>query len=539
MVRMHIIEVEAVHRGRERHLFALQGDLRLIDADAYLIPTDSYGSVEDHWAWAVGVDREGATRQLREQGRLLDEAGCVWVDDASAGPVLAVNVAGGNSDNDVASMVRRIGTSLEALEARALRTRFRARPLVAMPLVGVGRAGLGGRTGEVIAALLDAIGDHFGGSPAGGFDLVIVTRESSSIAALQHERRERFNATSTCVVPDWLQGLVAAGRAGELAVIFGAGASASLGLPMWDDLLKELLKLLNDPELSRMDLMGLDPTDAATLLIETGGKGWFIDALARLLTTPRHSLTHGLIANLRCPLTVTTNYDQAFELAAESITGSPVAVLPWDEDSGAGTRVLKLHGDLTRGQLVLSRDQFVAMHAFRRPLAGVLQSRMLIGHLLAVGTSMSDSTLVHAAEEFRALIGQTQGVNTSQGQPVAEARAGTVVLTSSDPARVRLLDRAFTVVEGDVEHGVRESARDVDVLLDWVAMQSSSDLSFALDARYRALLSPGDQDLAERLKSLVGDGPGAEDHSSRLRSSVDVYLASLGAIGVKHSSRIA
>ncbi len=65
---MHLSEVEAVSHGRARHLFALQGDLRLLDADAYLIPTDSYGSVEDHWAWAVGVDREGATRQLREQG---------------------------------------------------------------------------------------------------------------------------------------------------------------------------------------------------------------------------------------------------------------------------------------------------------------------------------------------------------------------------------------------------------------------------------------------------------------------------------------
>jgi hypothetical protein len=90
------------------------------------------------------------------------------------------------------------------------------------------------------------------------------------------------------------------------------------------------------------------------------------------------------------------------------------------------------------------------------------------------------------------------------------------------------------VVEGDAELGVRESARDVDVLLDWIAMQASSDLSFALDARYRALLSPADQNLAARLMSLAG----AEDHPSRLRSSVEAYLASLGATGVAPSSTI-
>jgi hypothetical protein len=397
-----------------------------------------------------------------------------------------------------------------------------------MPLVGVGRAGLGGRTGEVIASLLDAIGDHFDRSPAGGFDLVIVTRDSSSIAALQHERRTRFSATSTGVVADWLERAVAAGRAGELAVMFGAGASAALGLPMWDELLRELVRSLDDPGLSRMDLTGLDPTDAATLLIEAGGTVWFSDALARLLATPRHSLTHGLIANLRCPLTITTNYDQAFERAAEAITGSPIAVLPWDEDSGAGTRVLKLHGDLTRGQLVLSRDQFVAMQAFRRPLAGVLQSRMLIGHLLAVGTSMSDSTLVHAAEEFRALIEQAPRPGAASDSSPERAKAGTVVLTASDPARVRLLQRSFEVIEGDTRLGVRESARDVDVLLDWVAMQSSNDLSFALDSRYRAILSPADQALAATLSELAGAGGMEGRPESELRQSLWTYLRSLG-----------
>ena len=457
--------------------------------------------------------------------------GCAWVDGAPAGLVLALDVAGSTDANDVSSMIRRLTSALDALESRGLVSDLRARPLVAMPLIGVGRAGLGGRTGEVISALLGAIADHFDRSPSGGFDLAIVTRDSSSIAALQHARRARFVAVAGGSTPQWLDRIVAAARKGELAVMFGAGASASLGLPMWNGLLARLVESLDDPSLGEMDLTGLDPVDAATLLIEAGGAAWFAAALARLLATPRHSLTHGLIANLRCPLTITTNYDQGFELAAESITGIPVAVLPWDGDPGGGPRILKLHGDLTRGQLVLSRDQFVAMHAFRRPLAGVLQSRMLIGQLLAVGTSMSDATLVHAAEEFRALIEQAHGPGAASDSPPERATAGTVVLTGSDPARVRLLERSFCVVEGDNDRGILESARDVDVLLDWVAMQTSSDLSFALDSRYRAILSPADQSLAETLSALAGAGAMEGRPESELHQSLVTYLQSLGIDG--------
>ena len=543
MANVNLRDLEHVCLGRDRHCFALQGDLGLLAADTYLIPTDSYGRVEDHWEWAVGHDEHGRTRQLHDAAALLATRGFAWVDGTPAGSVLALNVAGGTTVNDVASMIRRLTAALDALESGGLVSEFRARPLVAMPLIGVGQAGLGGRTGEVISALLGAIGDHFDRTPAGGFDMAIVTRDPSSIAALQHARRGRFVQRSASTTPEWLDRIVRSAREGALAVIFGAGASASLGLPMWNELLARLVESLDDPTLAEMDLTGLDPVDAATLLIEAGGAVWFAAALARLLGTPRHSLTHGLIANLRCPLTITTNYDQAFEIAAQSITGLPLSVLPWDSDSGDGPRILKLHGDLSRGQLVLSRDQFVAMHAFRRPLAGVLQSRMLIGQLLAVGTSMSDATLVHAAEEFRALIEQAQRSGAASGSltgaspdsacdsSTERAKAGTVILTASDPARVRLLERSFSVVEGDDHRGILESARDVDVLLDWMAMQTSSDLSFALDPRYRAILSPSDQALAAALSALAGSEIVAGIPDSTLSQSLATYLRSLGIEG--------
>jgi hypothetical protein len=144
---------------------------------------------------------------------------------------------------------------------------------------------------------------------------------------------------------------------------------------------------------------------------------------------------------------------------------------------------------------------------------------------------MSDATLVHAAEEFRALIEQAHRPGAASDSPPERAEAGTVVLTASDPARVRLLQRSFEVIEGDTRLGVRESARDVDVLLDWVAMQSSSDLSFALDSRYRAILSPADQSLAETLSALAGAGAMKGSPESELSQSLGAYLRSLGIDG--------
>ena len=47
MPNVNLRDVEPVRLGRDRHCFALQGDLGLLDADVYLVPTDSYGTVED------------------------------------------------------------------------------------------------------------------------------------------------------------------------------------------------------------------------------------------------------------------------------------------------------------------------------------------------------------------------------------------------------------------------------------------------------------------------------------------------------------
>ena len=139
MANVNLRDLEHVRLGRDRHCFAIEEDLGLLAADTYLIPTDSYGRVGDYWQWAVGHDEHGRTSQLHDAAALLATRGFAWVDGAPAGSVLALNVAGGTTVNDRASMIRRLSDALDALESRGLVSEFRARPLVAMPLIGVGR----------------------------------------------------------------------------------------------------------------------------------------------------------------------------------------------------------------------------------------------------------------------------------------------------------------------------------------------------------------------------------------------------------------
>ena len=262
-------------------------------------------------------------------------------------------------------------------------------------------------------------------------------------------------------------------------------------------------------------------------MIESSGEEIFKARLRDILHRDRHALTHGLIASLQPPLAITTNYDKGYELAARAVNNEVATVLPWDSPaSNRSARILKLHGDLDLGQIVLSRDQFVSMNAFRRPLSGILQERMMIGHVLAVGTSMSDATLVHAAEEVRALVSRTPS-GTRRG------KSGTIIFTEPDPARARLMKDTFEIADagerGDLTVTL-EAARNVDLLLDWLAMQSSSELSFVLDERYRSLLTTTDRRVAALIEAFrEGYRATAGADVSELDRAVTAFLTSVGA----------
>jgi hypothetical protein len=534
--------LEMVERADAGHVFVIRGDMRTLAADAYLLPTDGNGSVTGAWQWLVGRDASGV-RQLSEHcPALVDNSGVV-VTGVDGQRVLAVNVGGQARLNTTDGLVRRMSAALgvysdflrrEVERAQDVEPKvriLRARPLLAMPLVGVRHGGLGGQTGEVIAALLKLLAAPRGSGTVAAvpFDIVIVCNRDSDYAAIQHARRSLDTGTTE----SWLTDVLAHSTSGKLGVMFGAGASAVLGIPLWNGLITKLAVQFGMTESDARALERLDPIDAATVLVDrAGGSEPFMDALRPLVTTKVHSLTHGLLANLKPALAVTTNYDHGYELALAGMGIEDVAVLPWSHPQDAeSTCVLKLHGDATRGLVVLSRDDFVAMQAYRRPLSGVLQESLMVGHILAVGSSMSDPTLVHAAEEVTALVRQVDRQTGANRGP-----CGTVILTNNDSGRTELLRRSFTVAVADADadaEDVRtlEAARRVDIVLDWLAMRSTSDLSFMLDPIYKALVDGPDKEIAELLSgfSLSYHAiPKERRSASPLAQDVNDFLVRLG-----------
>ena len=529
-------------------LFVVHGDMRLIDADYYLLPTDTSGTLERSWQRLWDLDSRISPTYPTDDAQLIETSRGVML--------VPCDVGGATVDNTVEAMMERFEDALILLAAwiatgdpslvkshpgspPPVREKRRARPLLAMPVIGTNAGGLGDTRGDVIRKLLvgieEFLDDYEGRGEA--YDIVLVCRSAADYAAVQHVRRQQLELDE---IPEWLETVVDQARRGRLAALFGAGASAAAGIPLWGELLDLLAARFEMPEATAKGLKDVDPTDAATLLAERAielhgpaGPRLFREALQELVGLDRATLTQALLANMRLSVAITTNYDQGYELAIEGMGMGESAVLPWDRVSAkSGPLVIKLHGDVDRGLIVLSREDFVAMHAYRRPLAGVLQDQMLSGHVLIVGSSMSDPTLVHAAEEVAGLLRQvSENAVGSLGDGAQDAGApgGTILMGNPHAARQQILSRSLTVVTATqtrIDSAV--AARRIDIALDLINCLASRDLSFALDERYADLLSEDEADLAGELlelRFLLGPEGGA----SALHEEVLSFLRDLGA----------
>jgi hypothetical protein len=511
------------------HVFVVGADLRRLVCDDVLVPTDRTLRVTPEWRQLLPDDVvtsedpggvcldlawRGDERVLEvPDGRVGDPGRALWLVDT-------VDERERDPDDALRWLVEGAREALAAVARREVPVpvQGRVRRLVALPALGTGWGGAAGQRGTLLQRLLPVLRE---GAAEHGFDVALVLRGPSDLAAAQRVRRAEPNSWD---LPGHLQQLAEdlgeRARRGQLAAFVGAGVSAAAGLPTWEQLLDELAERSGLDDVLRAGLSRLPAQDAAALLARELGREQLECFVKERFGPGHYALAHALIADLPVQEFVTTNYDPLVELAAADI-GRDLAVLPFDEAAPGRPWLLKLHGDAAHPEsVVLTREEYLQFGDTRAALAGVLHSLLLTRHVLFVGTSMQDDDLIRIAHQVRSAT-RAPGAGPRQ-------RSGTVLALLEDPARARLWEQDVqTVAIAPAGTPPAEAARLLEVLLDCIGCLSTPPTGYLLDPAYRGMLSDEERALAEALQQVERTVP--EGASSSAVGEVTALLRRLGS----------
>ena len=381
----------------------------------------------------------------------------------------------------------------------------RGRPLVGLPLFGTGAGGYDAVRGEVLDAILTecetAAGRH-------GYDVVIACRHRSDYAALQARRLRR--GADFPALPDHLmteaRRLGDLARTGQLAVFLGAGISQPAGLPSWAALIQRLAEDSPSYASRPEELQQIPAIDAARLLEKDLGEQFRV-SLRREPSRPLHAIGHALLASLRTAEAITTNFDALYEQACAATFDHPPRKLPWQKAEPGRAWLLKMHGDVDHGHLVISRDEYLAYDALWRPMASMVQTAMLTRHILFVGYSLTDENFVRLGRDVSLLLDRMK----------LDRVVGTVLSLTHEAMLKALWGEDLQIVAMDTpETAPSEAARLLDIFLDRVAMNAASEeRSYLLDPRYKALIDNPDSLV---IRNLIELGHAVDqEHDNRWR----------------------
>ena len=519
------------------HVFIVHGDLTHLACDDWLLPTDRKLTLTEAW---LPVFAEDAVR--RPQGaapRLAIDAPAGFCDGSkrvfpvpddaraaaressplSRGRPWLLDV-GEEPDVDPKWLVDGVREWLDAVHHDGTPCE-RSQPLLGLPLVGTGAGGASARRDEVLAVLLPALREH---ADRADVDVALVLNDARDHAAAQDIRRR---AGDTAWPFDEAQlraadAIAAHANAGRLALFLGAGVSRTAGLPLWHELIAELLDLADVEGDQRDAVARLGVQDQAEYVARRlrGGGDELQEWVQQRFAARPHGLAHALLAALPAREAATTNWDGLFEQAVAD-TGDSLAVLPYDDPDGADRWLLKLHGDATRGTgIVVRRQDYLRFSAEQSALAGIVQSLMFTRHMLFVGFSLVDDNFIRIADDVTRIVDRFAG--SDRKQPTL----GTTVGLHDDPAKRALWPHLDHAVVADGEMDTAERARCLEVFLDLVSGRVDRGVSYLLDERYAGLLGDADRRLAEHLSGIVEDAAAFQDCASW--PAVAALLHSLG-----------
>lgn len=552
------------------HVFIVQGDLRRLACDAWLVPVGQEARPEPHWLqWPPGARpapeftpsqewREGRSRTLQVEP---------WARGMS--PPWLVHV-GGTRDTRVGWFVEgveeffaKVARQLDGTQPR----HGRERHLVALPVVGTAGGGAWERTGEVLRVLLPVLGRA---AARYGFDVALVANAPDTFAAAQAERHRAGLGWPALGQELEAEASRLAERLheGDLVLLVGAGASAAAGVPTLHRLLGILAEEAGIGGREAQALAGLDAVDQARVLEQrleaqqqTGqragqqagqgegrprepgdegappvegapGEGSSVRPLVRAVV--RHvdseypSLSHALLSGLPVGEVVTTNYDRLFELACQGIDRR-VSVLPHAPDRDADLWLLKMHGSIERPQdIVLTREDYLRYDERRAALAGIVQALLMTRHMLFVGFSLQD-------DNFHRIVDAVRRALRPAGTQASEEPYGTALVLTHQPLleelwRGELRWVAFQGEGGEGEQVQREAARRVEIFLDSLLSKARTTAPHLLADRFDGVLTEDERALRDGLRAFLSRMPEGARHTRAWRE-VERLVHRLGGDG--------
>jgi len=184
----------------------------------------------------------------------------------------------------------------------------------------------------------------------------------------------------------------------RLIPFIGAGFSIPLGLPSWNDLIKDLAKQLDWDPAVFMQSGNNNYLQLAEYYVIKKSIGELRNELSKWMriddTKLKSSEPHKLLAGLQPKSIYTTNYDEGIEEAFKVYDKSYTVIRNINDLKNAkddSTFIYKFHGDFIDDEsLVLTETSYFNRMEFDDPLDIRLRSDILNNVLLFLGYSLSD-----------------------------------------------------------------------------------------------------------------------------------------------------